>query len=79
MCRSSQLLWSVIFPILVIWGFFLTLCFLVTSGMFASGFVTGEKKTSLEEDLIGFVTYSSSLWSPFGTINPSLVCSRFRI
>lgn len=47
--------------------------------MFASGFVTGEKKTSLEEDLIVFVTYSSRLWSPFGTINPSLVCSRFRI
>ena len=66
MCQSSQLLWSVTFPILVIWGlfFFLTLCFLVTSGMFAYGFVTGGKKTSLEEALIVFVTYSSSLWSP---------------
>ena len=32
--------------------------------MFAYGFVTGGKKTSLEEALIVFVTYSSSLWSP---------------
>lgn len=35
--------------------FFKTLCFIVTFGMFASGFVTGGKKTLLEEALIAFV------------------------
>lgn len=47
--------------------------------MFASGSVTGGKKTLLEEASIAFVARGGRLWPPFGTTNPSFACSRFTI
>lgn len=37
------------------------------------------KRTLSGEALAVFVACCSSLWSLFGTVNPTLVCSRFRI
>jgi len=65
------------FPVLVIWGF--DHMFLVTPKMFSSGFKAREMRSLLGEALAIFVACCSSLWSHYGTLNPSLVCSRFRM
>ena len=59
------------------WGF--NHMFLITPKMFSFGFRAGEMTSLLGEAFAIFVACCSSLWSHFGTVNPSLVCSRFRM
>lgn len=65
------------FPVSVIWGF--DRMFLVTPKMFSSGFRAGEMRSLVGAVWAIFVVCCSSLWSHYGTVNPSLVCSTVRM